>query len=176
MTVFVAGVHGVGKSYLCEKYAQVCDVLHESASSLIRKEKSQLNWSADKKVADVDDNQIALVSAVRRISEQGRALLLDGHFVLIDPNSEFIRLPSSVFKDLAITGVVLIEGSPEAISSRLQNRDSTQSAVDIAKFVEAEREQAKLVCKEISASLHILHAPSEESFTETVSSLFKTAK
>jgi adenylate kinase len=175
MTVFVAGVHGVGKSYLCEKYAQVCDVLHESASSLIRKEKNQLNWSADKKVSDVDDNQIALASAVRRISEQGRALLLDGHFVLIDPHSNFIRLPSSVFKDLAITGVVLIEASPEVISSRLKNRDSTQSAVDIAKFVEAEREQAKLVCKEISAALHILHAPSEESFTETVSSLFKTA-
>ncbi|WP_287029593.1 ATP-binding protein [Pseudomonas sp. UBA6310] len=176
MTVFVAGVHGVGKSYLCEKYAQTHDVLHESASGLIRKEKDQLNWSADKKVANVDDNQVALASAVHRISEQGHLLLLDGHFVLIDPYSEFIRLPPSVFKDLVITGVVLIEVSPKIISSRLKSRDSTQSAVDIVKFIEAEREQARLVCKEIGAALHILHAPNEESFTETVSSLFNAAQ
>lgn len=165
MTVFVAGVHGVGKSYLCEKYAQAHDVIHESASSLIRKEKNQLNWSTDKKVVNVDDNQVALAAAVRRISEQGHSLLLDGHFVLIDPNSEFIRLPLSVFKDLNLTGVILIEASPEIIASRLSSRDDSKSTVDTALFLEAERAHAELICETLNLTLEILFQPTQEIFT-----------
>lgn len=166
MTVFVAGVHGVGKSYLCEKYAQAHDVLHESASSLIRKEKNQLNWSTDKKVVNADDNQVALVAAVRRISEQGNSLLLDGHFVLIGPHAEFIRLPPSVFKDLNLTGVILIEASPEIISSRLSSRDDSKSTVDIALFLEAERAHAKLICETLNLPLEILFQPTQEVFAD----------
>ncbi|OLU12789.1 hypothetical protein BVH01_20650 [Pseudomonas sp. PA1(2017)] len=92
MTVFVAGVHGVGKSYLCQQYALEYGVLHESSSGLIRQELSLAQWSADKKVKNVDANQLALRSAVNRINHQGLSLLLDGHFVLISSGSELIRL------------------------------------------------------------------------------------
>lgn len=44
MTVFVAGVHGVGKSYLCQNYALKYGVVHESASALIRRERSLAEW------------------------------------------------------------------------------------------------------------------------------------
>lgn len=176
MAVFVAGVHGVGKSYLCQKYAQEHDVLHESASGLIRKERSHAGWSVDKKVADVDDNQVALASAVKRISEAGHSLLLDGHFVLIGPQSNFIQLSSSIFKDLGITGVVLIEADPDLISSRLKDRDSAQSAVDIVEFIQAEREQAKLVCQEVGVPLLVLKSPDHKAFSKTISHLFSAAK
>ncbi|MCO7544672.1 ATP-binding protein [Stutzerimonas nitrititolerans] len=175
MTIFVAGVHGVGKSYLCQKYVQDHDVLHESASSLIRKERSHVDWSVDKKVADVDDNQVALNSAVKRILAAGHSLLLDGHFVLIDRQCNFTRIPSSVFNDLCITGVILIEADPDVISNRLKNRDATPSAVNIADFINAEREQAQKVCREIGAPLKILASPDYPSFSKAISDALKTA-
>ncbi|HHN3365102.1 TPA: AAA family ATPase, partial [Pseudomonas aeruginosa] len=112
------------------------------------------------------DNQVALVAAVRRISEQGNSLLLDGHFVLIGPHAEFIRLPPSVFKDLNLTGVILIEASPEIISSRLSSRDDSKSTVDIALFLEAERAHAKLICETLNLPLEILFQPTHEVFAD----------
>lgn len=108
MTVFVAGIHGVGKSFLCKQYVNDSSVVYESASGLIRKERARVNWSIDKKVAHIDDNQIALRAAVNRIITAGQSLLLDGHFVLINERSEFVALDSSVFQDIGITGVVLL--------------------------------------------------------------------
>jgi adenylate kinase len=148
MTVFVAGIHGVGKSFFCQQYASVFSVMHESASGLISKERAQAGWSADKKVSHIDDNQIALRAAVQRIIKAGQTLLLDGHFVLINGKSEFIELESSVFRDIGITGVVLLEADADVVASRLASRDSSRSAVDIGLFLDRERAQAQHVCQE----------------------------
>lgn len=173
MTVFVAGVHGVGKSYLCQQYALEYGVLHESASGLIRQELSLAQWSADKKVKNVDANQLALRSAVNRINDQGRSLLLDGHFVLISSSSKLICLDSSVFDGLSLTGVILIEAAPELISSRLVDRDSQKSAVDIRTFMDAESAQAQAVCRSLGIPLKVLFSPTHEEFSRVVSDLFK---
>lgn len=173
MTVFVAGVHGVGKSYLCQQYALEHGVLHESASGLIQQELSQAQWSADKKVHNVDANQQALRSAVNRINDQGQSLLLDGHFVLISSGSKLICLDSSVFDGLSLTGVILIEAAPELISSRLVERDSQKSAVDIRTFMDAENAQAQAVCRSLGIPLKILSSPTYEEFSSVVSDFFK---
>lgn len=173
MTVFVAGVHGVGKSYLCQQYALEFGVIHESASGLIRREFSQAEWSADKKVHNVHDNQIALRSAVKRINDSGRQLLLDGHFVLINSESKFVLLDSPVFEGLELTGVILIEADSEVISSRLALRDSVQSAVDINAFLMAERAQAQSVCRCLDIPLKVLSGASFEDFSAAVSLFFK---
>lgn len=176
MTVFVAGVHGVGKSYLCQHYASAFPVVHESASRLIRKEHAQANWSADKKVVDIDDNQVALCNAVQRITSEGASLLLDGHFVLINQISEFVPLGAVVFADLDLSGVVLLEAGPALIASRLSGRDSSKSAVDINLFLQAERAHAKAVCDALGIPLHILHEPDSEVFAQVVSVLFNSAR
>ncbi|WP_371369730.1 ATP-binding protein [Pseudomonas sp. QL9] len=173
MTVFVAGVHGVGKSYLCKKYASASLVVHESASGLIRKERSKENWSADKKVAEIDDNQAALNAAVRRILSDEKFLLLDGHFVLVNDNSEFVALDYSVFQGLAISGVVLIEANASIVASRMSKRDSLKRSIDIDLFLKAEREQAERVCKELCVPLHVLRQPDLEVFSRVVAGLFE---
>lgn len=176
MTVFVAGVHGVGKSYLCQQYASAFTTVHESASGLIRKEHAQANWSADKKVVDIDNNQLALCNAVRRITSEGASLLLDGHFVLINQKSEFIPLGTTIFAGLELSGVVLLEAEPALIASRLSDRDSSNSAVDISLFLQAERAHAKTVCDVLEISLHVLHEPDYEEFAQVVSLLFNSAQ
>lgn len=170
MTVFAAGIHGVGKSFLCKQYVNDSSVVYESASGLIRKERARVNWSIDKKVAHIDDNQIALRAAVQRIITAGQSLLLDGHFVLINERSEFVALDSSVFQDIGITGVVLLEADVDVIASRLVARDSSGIAVDIGLFIERERAQANYVCQELRIPLHILHQPDFLEFSSIVSS------
>lgn len=172
MAVFVAGVHGVGKSYLCQQYVDSSLVVHESASGLIRKERSGASWGVDKRVANVDENQVYLQRAVQRIISEGKNLLLDGHFVLIGEDSAFVSLESQVFHGLNISGVVLVEAEVSIIASRLFDRDSAKSAVDIAAFLKAEREQAELVCKDLNVPLHILFQPEIEGFSKVVDQLF----
>lgn len=173
MTVFVAGVHEVGKSFLCQQYANDFSVTYESASGLIRKERAQVDWSTDKKVGNINGNQIALRAAVQRIINAGQSLLLDGHFVLINDKSEFVALESSVFQDIGITGVVILEADAEVIASRLAARDSSRSAVDIGLFLDRERAQAQYVCQELSVPIHILNQPDLSEFSEVVSNFFK---
>lgn len=171
MTIFIAGVHGVGKSYLCQKYAVEYGVVHESASELIRKERALADWTNDKKVASIDDNQIALKSAVMRINEVENTLLLDGHFVLINSQSDFVALESNVFDGLGLTGVILIEAETNLIASRLAARDSEKSAVNLIKFIRMERDTARAVCTSLSVPLIILHEPSFKEFSDAVRNL-----
>ena len=172
MTVFVAGVHGVGKSFLCQQYANDFAVTYESASELIRKERAQADWSTDKKAGNIDGNQIALRTAVQRIITAGQSLLLDGHFVLINDKSEFVALESSVFQNIGITGVVILEADTEVIASRLAARDSSRSAVDIGLFLDRERAQAQYVCQELGVPFHILKQPDLSEFSKVVSQIF----
>lgn len=172
MTIFVAGVHGVGKSYLCQQYSNAFSVVHESASNLIRKERAKAVWTVDKRVADIDENQIALQQAVGRIVSSGASLILDGHFVLINKDSDFVPIDISVFAGLNLTGVVLLEARSELILSRLNSRDSAVSAVDIDFFLQAERTHAKLVCDELGLALAVLCEPTFSEFAKTIEGLF----
>ncbi|MWK60179.1 AAA family ATPase [Pseudomonas otitidis] len=174
MTVFVAGVHGVGKTHLCQQYASAFPVLHESASSLIQRERTQTAWSLDKRVVDVNDNQNALFRAVRRIALEGDSLLLDGHFVLISESAEFIKLDVQVFESLGLRGVVLLEASPEVIVSRLEKRDYSKSAVNIEDFIKAERNNAENICGALGLNLEILYEPDFEEFSRAVLSMFNS--
>lgn len=168
MTVFVAGVHGVGKTYLCQQYARKNGVIHESASGLILKEKARADWSLDKKAAEINDNQIALTRGVQKILKLGVPLLLDGHFVLIDARGDLVSLAIDVFSGLGLSGVILIEAREQLIIDRIAERDSAKSAVDVRRFLELERAHAQFVCDSLSLPLHILHEPEIMDFSDSI--------
>lgn len=169
MNIFVAGIHGVGKSYLASRVPADFGLMHTSASKLIKEERALTNWSHDKRVSDADGNQIALAAAVKRHNDAGTRLLLDGHFVLLDTQGEFLHLDSQVFKSLNLDGVILIEAGPQTIASRLQDRDSRLANIDhLEKFIHIERSHAQDVCEKLEIPLCILHMPSSDSFIQTV--------
>lgn len=173
MTLLVAGVHGVGKSYLCTQYAELYKARHESASSLIRQERRNPLSKTDKKVADIEANQLALAAAVLRILDGGQQLVLDGHFVLIDQRSGLVPLDDTIFAPLRLIGVVLIEAEHEIIANRLMERDGSKSVVDIEKFVAAERAQAVAVTEKLGIPLNILDMPSFDEFAAVVNHYYK---
>ena len=143
MNVFVAGIHGVGKTHLASRAAPAVGMVHTSASTLIGEERALTTWSDDKRVIDVDANQRALAAAVQRYNEAGTRLLLDGHFVLLTAASELTRLEVDVFASLNLDAVVVIEADPQTVAQRIKARD--QRRVDVAhlrEFMKAERNQA----------------------------------
>lgn len=62
MTIFVAGVHGAGKTFVTEPACQKLGFVHATASQLIREERGHATWDAAKVVSDVDQNQAALIA------------------------------------------------------------------------------------------------------------------
>lgn len=169
MNVFVAGIHAVGKSFLCQQATSNGVWQHSSASALIKQELGSADWSVDKRVDDPDRNQRALVAAVKRVNEAGARLLLDGHFVLRGKDGSFIRLGAEVFEALNLRSVVLIEAPVGTVSERLKTRDDVVANVeDIEAFLNEERSQAGLVCGALGLPLTVLTSPDFAMFSKAL--------
>ncbi|MDR6600223.1 adenylate kinase [Achromobacter deleyi] len=169
MNIFLGGVHGVGKSYLAAQVPEGSRLFHVSASTLIKEERSHANWGGNKKVADPAGNQIALANAVRRKNDNGIALLLDGHFVLKGTRGECIYLGVDVFSPLNLEAVILLEASPQIVAKRILERDGREERLEmLEEFIEAERSQAKRVCRTLGIPLSIVNQPTADEFIKLV--------
>lgn len=171
MVIFLAGVHGVGKTYLGKPAAEALNLPYATASTLIRAELGVANWNEKKHVQDAGKNQKALISAVNKLLESEGRLILDGHFVLRGANGELNALSADVFKGLKIGGVILIEAPASVIAKRLEARGAPHSVESIEELASAELQQAHKVCQELEVPLVRLHAPSEEEMRVTITNL-----
>lgn len=172
MNIFVAGIHGVGKTYLASRLPAGIGLLHMSASKLIKEALALPDWKPDKRVADVMQNQVALAKAVARYNSSGAALLLDGHFVLLDTAGEFVKLSAEIFKTLNLRAVLLIEADPKVIEVRVQGRDNLQRDSEwLVTFMRKEREQTETVCSELNVPFRLLVSPSDDEFVAAIASL-----
>jgi len=169
MNVFVAGIHGVGKTYVAGRLSPSYGLLHTSASKLIREERALPEWNSDKRVSDVADNQVALASAVARYNGKGVRLLLDGHFVLIDDQGQFIALAVDVFRSLILSSVVLIEAPAATVGERLKMRDGCDRDLRwLNDFLQKEREIAAATCQELGLPMYIVVSPNDAEFEQAV--------
>ena len=173
--IFLAGVHGVGKGFLGEPVANALGISHFTASQLIREEKGQATWGTDKKTSDLDDNQLALVRAVaqRRLTQPN--ILLDGHFVLRNAQGILTPLATSVFKQLHLTGVILLTEAESVIAARLAQRDKGNPDVQaISELAEAELNHARSVCAELKLPLVTIDSPTLANLTDAARTLLKS--
>jgi adenylate kinase len=174
MTILVAGMHGVGKTFLAKPASERLGLLHATASQLIRAERGAASWDTNKHVDGIDENQRALIAAVACIRATGRMLLLDGHFVLRGGDGEPVLLAPEVFRDLECLGVVLLEVSLEQIALRLRARgDNSWTLAQIARYTEEESKHAERVCSQLNIRYRKIESPTPRSFDETVTTLMK---
>ncbi|VVE49549.1 hypothetical protein PCO31111_04638 [Pandoraea communis] len=172
MTIFVAGMHGVGKTFLAKPACERLGLLHATASQLIREERGTASWGTDKRSNAIDENQRALIAAVSRVRATGRTLLLDGHFVLRGSDGEPVLLAPEVFRDLGCVGVVLLEAKVEQIAPRLRDRgDNSWTMQQIARFVAEESKHAEHVCSHLNLQYRKIESPTPECFDEMVAAL-----
>ena len=143
--IFIGGVHGVGKTTFSQKISKVLMLPAYSAGHLIRNHKGRAS-SGDKNVANVSDNQDALVEAVRLLKMHGKTIILDGHFCVRDKVSVITRIPLSTYEALQIKLILILEEEAVIIQERLQARDDTyQDCQDIDLLQNAEVEYGKEV-------------------------------
>lgn len=169
MIIFVAGIHGVGKTFLGAPAAQQLGIRHATASQLIREERGLQSWGADKRVSGLDENQAALISATRRLHYSGQQLLLDGHFVLRGTNGEFNEIDPQVFRDLQIGAVLLLEADIDVVIERLGARgDTSWTSSELRTLAECEETHARRVSSALGIAFRNLHTPSKSQFGEMV--------
>ena len=149
--IFISGVHGVGKSYFCDKVKADLGIETHSASKLISVRKNA-DFSNDKLIPDIDDNQLYLLAAVHELNASGTQYLLDGHFCLLNADGIVTRIPPETFKVLQPEAIVLLTERPEIIAERREQRDGIIHDVGAIRHFQDEE---SLYAKEIAEALGI---------------------
>ena len=120
--VFIAGIHGVGKTTLCEYLSMQLSIDYYSASNLIR-EYGQIEFPKSKHIVDISGNQDVLISAINEFLETDKTSILDGHFCLLDKNGDITRIPSSTYEEMKPQAIVCLHEEVDTICERLKSRD-----------------------------------------------------
>lgn len=148
--IFVGGIHGVGKTELCRIISQHLHMDHVSASDLIRNAGRMVN-NNQKRVDKIAENQDFLLSGLNAYKSCSSALLLDGHFCLIDKQGNIQPIPQTTFDNIAPKAVLVLIDEAETIRERLKIRDGISYSLDlIANFQEYEINHASQVCKNLN--------------------------
>jgi len=148
--VFIVGVHGVGKSSMCESFTKKYSANHKTASQLISEAKIDALSKDTKAVKDIAGNQELLIAAVSKIRASGENLLLDGHCVLINDENILTALPTKVFSDLSISAIIAVHDMPELIQARTMKRDGKSMSTNIInEFQVLELTRAEEISKEL---------------------------
>ncbi len=130
--IFVGGVHGVGKSTYCKTFFTPKGYTCVTASTLI-KEASSTSINQSKKVNDIDRNQQILINAIENKLNKNNALVIDGHFTLINKQNEVTLIDKEVFFHMKLTRILVLKASPKLVMERLNMRDGSIWTLDFIK-------------------------------------------
>lgn len=138
--ILIAGIHGVGKTKLCNDIERNLGIKCYIASQLIE-ENSNIKLNRDKKVNDISDNQRILVSVIKKMQKENAHFILDGHFCLINADGKVEKISIKVFERLNPSVIMLVTAQAEVIMLRNKERlnlDMTEAFVE-----EFQREEVK---------------------------------
>ena len=151
-TVFVLGVHGVGKNYLCKSVVNTLGIPHYGASELIKQYNASF-VSSDKSVKEVTKNQDVLVSQYHLLPT-APLILMDGHCCLLKDGITIERIPMSIFEQLDICGIVLVSTPINTIIECLLKRDGIiHDKVLLSQMVADERNYSKEIAEHLNVPL-----------------------
>ena len=153
--IFLGGIHGVGKTSLCNERFAPLGFHCVTASSLIKKYGVSIDKS--KRVDDVDTNQTALVEQLNIEKSNHKNIVLDGHFCLINNNRDIEAVEESVFAAINPTILILMLDDTKTIYERLLDRDqNTWNSSFIEEFQNMEKQHAMSISKALCVPLHVI--------------------
>ena len=152
--IFIAGIHGVGKSVACKSLCSEANIHHISASDLIRRAKNKVDEG--KLVEDIGSNQNCLIEAFRETVNPDLFYVMDGHFCLLDSKRQIEKIPPYVFEVINPRGVLLLKDDIKNIHERLISRDDTKYDIELLdRFQECEIVHAQHICNRMNFPLYI---------------------
>lgn len=148
---FVGGVHGVGKSTMCQEIFDQLKIQYLSASEV-------LNWAklnsdpTNKLVKDIPHTQDLLIEGLKKIIVPNKKYLLDGHFCLFSSSYEIIRVPTKTFEAINPNFLGIIVDDAHLIKQRLEERDGKIWGLFLIEKIQKEEIN---YAKELSAKLNV---------------------
>ena len=149
--VFIAGIHGVGKTTLCGYLSKELSIKNYSASALI-KEYAKIELPKNKKIQNIQGNQDILIKAINELLKNEETCIIDGHFCLFDQAAKITRIPSATFEEMKPMAIVCLYEDIDIINQRLKSRDSHEHDDEL---LYALQEEEKSYSKEVSNLLGI---------------------
>jgi len=154
--IFVAGVHGVGKSYFCSKMGKIFKLPTFSASNLIKEEKkSEIDFN--KNSLDLEKNQDHFIHAINKMKTNSSKIIIDGHFCLLE-NNKITKVPVHTFEKISLKSIIVLYDSAPNIYDRLQQRDKNSFSINIiSQMQEQEIKQAEYVATYLNIPYEKVH-------------------
>lgn len=172
--IFIGGIHGVGKTYLCNEIIKRYNIPGFTASELITDLKKE-RFSNNKLVQGIDRNQDLLITAIQNLPFTNEWFLLDGHFCLLNLEGNITRVPRSTFNKIGMHAVIILIGSVDKIVERLTLRDSVLHDFSLLEELQRQEiEYASNIAKENGIPIKIIHNTSDVTIiTEYLDSLIQ---
>lgn len=152
-TIFIGGVHGAGKGYLCEKIREkiICDYV--SASRL-------LHWATpSKKVQNISANQRLLSELLPPAIASDRVFLVDGHFSLWNEEGKVEAIELGVFQSCSPNALIVVIDDESRIVARLKERDGIDYSLEQINEIQAvEIDNAKSISLSLGIPLFIVRS------------------
>lgn len=173
--IFIAGIHGVGKSTLCKSVIDPMGVKHLTASEIIKKYRQVQIENKTKYAANIDENQIILIEGLHQESIDEAVTVLDGHFALLNEQGDIIAIDTTIFSQLSLSAIALIIDEPAKIEDRLLSRDGKGYGVNrLSKMQDIEFQQAKEVAHALDIPLLTIDFRTEEDPSSTLAKFLST--
>lgn len=152
---FIGGIHGVGKSTICQQVCREMNIEYLSASELLKWGKINDDVK-NKNVEDITFTQNRLIMGLSNTIQSGKYYLLDGHFCLLNKGNEVENISLDTFKQINPITLALILGNITEIKTQLEKRDNKSYDCDLLEHLQnSELSYAKYLSRTLSIPLNL---------------------
>lgn len=162
--IFVGGIHGVGKSTVCQQICNKCNIEYLSASKLIKW--SELSEDTkNKKVENLSFTQDRLIVGLRNAVQENKTYILDGHYCLLNKSNDIEKVSFETFKKISPKMFVIFVRDVNEIKKQLEERDSKPYDVNfLERFQNNEIKYAQYLSELMNIPLIILEGSDYSEF------------
>ena len=147
--IFIGGIHGVGKGTICKDIASRTELIHITASQVLKWE--EISKLDNKRVENIISTQERLVIGLKNLIKKDSNYLLDGHFCLLNPEGIPSRIDEETFVKINPKILTVVIDNPHEIARRLAKRDGKIYTIeDLNMFQNMEIEYAKYLSEKYS--------------------------
>ena len=147
--IFIGGIHGVGKGTVCKEIASKTDLIHITASEILKW--NEISSSDNKFVNNISSTQERLINGLKNLIKNDKRYLLDGHFCLLNSNGIPCKIDEETFDNINPKIISIVIDDIEKIVNRLEKRDKKKYDIKILNELQKmEIEYAKYLSKKYS--------------------------
>lgn len=119
--IFIGGIHGVGKGTICKEIVLKTDLIHLTASQILKWE--EISDCDNKLVKNINSTQDRLIKGLKNLIKKDKKYLLDGHFCLLNSDEIPSRIDEDTFDQINPKAIAIVIDNVEEIAKRLEARD-----------------------------------------------------